>query len=130
MDTELINEPESDHFSGFIFSKDDNNYLVSSSSNGYINIWDLFNKNLVKVVDTYGFKLANIMEWNGKYIIVAERNNKFLKIINLDKNYSITDMKTEHNDELISIKKIYHPIYGEALLSAGRDKVIKLWTFQ
>ena len=33
----------------------------------------------------------------------------------------------EHKDELVCIKKINHPIYGESLLSAGNDKAIKLW---
>ena len=33
----------------------------------------------------------------------------------------------EHKDELVCIKKINHPIYGESLLSAGEDKAIKLW---
>ena len=42
-----------------------------------------------------------------------------------------TDINTDHEDEdLISIKKVYHPIYGESLLSADRDKVIKLWAFE
>ena len=44
--SELINEPEENHFSGFIYYKDNNDYLCSSSSNGYINIWDLYNKNI------------------------------------------------------------------------------------
>ena len=36
----------------------------------------------------------------------------------------------EHKDNLVSIKKINHPIYGESLLSAGNDKIIKLWTIE
>ena len=133
--SELINEqePESRHFSGFLFYKDDNNYLVSSSSNGYINIWDLYEKEIIKAINLNiknECKLSHIIEWNEKYIIVADVENKTLKIIDRENNYTIKVIETGHKNELISIKKVYHPIYGEALLSAGRDKVIKLWTFE
>ena len=76
-------------------------------------------------------KLYHIIEWNETYIIAADKKKNSLKIIDRENNYSINDIKTDHEDEdLISIKKVYHPIYGESLLSAGRDKVIKLWTFE
>ena len=42
-------------------------------------------------------------------------------------NDSIYDMKTDHQDKIPCIKKINHPIYGESLLTASRDKTIKLW---
>jgi len=45
--SELINQPEADHYSGFIYNNDNNDYLCSSSTNGYINIWDLFEKNII-----------------------------------------------------------------------------------
>ena len=135
--SELINEQESSHFSGFLFYKDDNNYLVSSSSKGYIHIWDLYEKEIIKVInlniknEKKVCKLSHIIEWNEKYIIVADVENKSLKIIDRENDYSINDINTDHEDEdLISIKKVYHPSYGESLLSAGRDKVIKLWTFE
>jgi len=135
--SELINEPESNHFSGFLFYKDDNNYLVSSSSNGYIHIWDLYEKEIIKAInlniknEKNKCKLYHIIEWNEKYIIAADKKKNSLKIIDRENNYSINNINADHEDEdLISIKKVYHPIYGESLLSAGRDKVIKLWTFE
>ena len=115
------------HFSGFIYYKDNNDYLCSSCTNGYINIWDLYNKTIFKVIYTNGCSLFHIIEWNKKYIIVADFNNKTFKIIDIENN-SIYDIKNEHKNLLYCIKKIYHPIYGESLLSTGDDKVIKLWT--
>ena len=126
--SELIQNPETDHFSGFIYNKNNNEYLCSSSDNGYINIWDLYNKKIFKIINTNKCKLAHIIEWNNKYIIVADANNKSFKIIDLDENKIIFDIGRQHTDEVISIKKIYHPIYGESLLSCGDDKYIKLWT--
>ena len=51
--SELSNEPETDHFSGFIYYKDNNDYLCSSSYKGYINIWDLYNKKIYKTINTF-----------------------------------------------------------------------------
>ena len=137
--SELIQEPEDNHLSGFIYNRNNNDYLCSSSYNGYINIWDLYNKNLFKNIDTNKnsklnffntneYKLAHIIEWNNKYIIVADDNNKSFKIIDIDENKIISDIGGQHTDKVNCIKKIYHPIYGESLLSSGQDKYIKLWT--
>ena len=125
--SELINQPEGDHYRGYFYYKDNNDYLCSSCYNGYINIWDLYNKTIFKVINTNWSELAHIIEWNKKYIIVADYNNKTFKIIDIENN-SINNIKSEHKKELVCIKKINHPIYGESLLSAGRDNIIKLWT--
>ena len=124
---ELIQETECSHYSGFIYNRNNNDYLCSSSSNGYINIWDLYNKKIFKIINTNKCKLAHIIEWNNKYIIVADVNNKSFKIIDLDENKIISDIGGQHTKEVKSIKMIYHPIYGESLLSCGNDKCIKLW---
>ena len=127
--SEFSNVSEHDHKSGLIYYIDNNDYLCSSSSNGYINIWDLYNKNIYKVINTNGCYLANIIKWNKKYIIVADYNNKSFKIIDIDNN-SIYNINPEHKDKLVCVKKINHPKYGESLLSAAKDKTIKLWTIE
>ena len=130
---ELIHEPEHDHLSGFIDYGDDNDYLYSSSRNGYIHIWDLYNKNIIKVINTNGYlqgsELAHIIKWNKKYIITVDINFKLIKIIDIE-NDSITDIKSGHSGKLQCIKKIYHPLYGESLLSSAEDGIIKLWTIE
>ena len=124
--SELIHEPEVEHFSGFIYNKEFTDYLCSSSKNGYINIWDLHHRNLFSVINTNGCKLAHIIEWNKKYIIVADFNNKSFKIIDMDNN-EIYNINPKHKDELACVKKINHPKYGESLLTAGLDQTIKIW---
>ena len=126
--SELIQQPEDDHYSGFIKNKDNKDYLYSSSYNGYINIWDLYNKNIFKIINTNNCILYNIIEWNDKYIMVADRDNKSFKIIDMETFKVISDIKGEHKNKVKSIKKIYHPIYGESLLSSGEDGIIKLWS--
>ena len=123
----LIQEPESFHDSGFIYSKDYKDFLCCSSTNGYINIWDLYNKNLFKRINTCNCWLTDIIEWNNKYIIVSDLKNNAFKIIDLERNAEISNIYTKHIDGIKSIKKINHPIYGECLLSAGKDQTIRLW---
>ena len=38
--SELKQEPEDYHCNGFIYNKENNDYLCSNSDNGYIKIWD------------------------------------------------------------------------------------------
>jgi len=126
--SQLIHQPEKYHYSGFIYNIDNNDYLCSSSSNGYINIWDLYNKNIFKVININNCELFHIIQWNNKYIIVADGDNECFKIINLE-NGIIKDIE-QHTDGVKSIKKIYHPKYGESLLSAAKDNKIKLWSIK
>ena len=108
--SELIQEFESNHYSGFIKNIDNKDYLYFSSSNGYINICDLYNKNIFKI------------------IMVADCDNKSFKIIDMETFKVISEIKGEHKNYVKSIKKIYHPIYGESLLSSDHDGFIKLWS--
>ena len=124
---ELIKVPEAGHVSGILYYFDNHDYLCSSSGNGFINIWDLYEKKIQKIIDTNGCELAHMIEWNKKYILVADYKNKSIKIIDLYTN-SVFNISTEHNERLVNIKKINHPIYGESLLSGARDRIIKLWT--
>ena len=127
--SELIQQQsESKHYSGFIYNRNNNDYLCSSSYNGYINIWDLYNKNIFKIINTNNCFLYHIIEWNNKYIIVADLLNKSFKIIDLDENKIISNIGGQHKGFVKCIKKIYHPIYGESLLSCGEDKCIKFWS--
>ena len=64
--SELIQQPEDNHHSGFIYNRNDNDYLCSSSNNGYINIWDLYNKKIFKIIDTDKYYLSSVIQWNSK----------------------------------------------------------------
>ena len=127
---ELIQEPETDHFSGFIYTLDGYDYLISSSENGLINIWDLYTKKIFKIINTFNCFLAHIIHWNDNYILAADFNNKSFIIVDIDEDKIVSLYKIEHTKEVKCIKKINHPIYGEALLSGSKDNTIKLWTFQ
>ena len=120
--------PEDSHLNGFIYTKDNNDYLCYSSTNGYVNIWDLYEKKIFKRIYIEGCYLLYIIPWNEKYIIVADYYNRSFKVIDIESGKTISDIGGQHKGKVICVKKIFHPIYGESLLSASEDMTIKLWT--
>ena len=127
---ELTQEQKLSYYSGFIYEKkaEDKVYLYSSSKNGFINIWDLYDKVLIKNINITGSILCHIIQWNGKYAIVANYNGKSFKIINLETLNVEKDIGDSHSKEVKSIKKFRHPSLGDSLLTAGNDNMIKLWS--
>ena len=123
----LKNNHEDAHYSGFITNNDNKDLLYSSSINGYINIWDLYNKDLIKTIDANGSNLSCIIKWNDNLIIVGYFLNRTFKIIDLRNDNIITQIKGQHSHEVVCVKKINHPIYGESLLTGSKDNTIKLW---
>jgi len=125
--SELMDEPDNEYKSGYIFTRNKKDYLCCSSSKGYIKIWDLEEKNIFKNIYVTD-RLYHIIEWNNKYIIVADFNNKSFKIIDYEYKKIPINIKAQHKDNVKCVKKILHPLYGESLLTASRDKTIKLWS--
>ena len=131
---ELKSKQEDSHYSGFIYNKGDNDYLFSTSYNGKIDIWDLYNKKIYQVILLNKCNLFHIMQWNQKYIIVSDYKNISFKVIDLRKNKVVADIKGEHKKYIKCIKKLlYYKVecdtYKEYLITCGNDKIIKLWGF-
>jgi WD40 repeat protein len=64
--------------------------------------------------------------WNNDYLFVA-CSDKTIKVLNL-KTGLIPMCLKGHSDEVLTIKKIVHPKYGECLISQGwGNEKIKLW---
>ena len=122
----LVKEPENEHYSGFIYSKNDSYLLCTSCYNGYINVWNLNTKKCINTIDTNCI-LCHIIQWSEKYIIAADFENKSFIIVDIDKKKIYNDINAEHSMEVKCIKKFLHPKFGECLLTAGRDNSIKLW---
>ena len=114
------------HYSGFIYSNNNIDYLCSSTSNGLIIRWNLSDKTLFNVIEIYNSNFYHIISWNVRYIIVADYTQHCFKIIDLILNKVISKIKHK-NISFRSVKKVNHPIYGESLLAAGY-RYIELFT--
>ena len=125
--SELRTEIEENYMSGFIYKNNNKDYLCSSSDIN-VQIWDLFEQRLVNTIRINN-ELAQTIQWNDKYGIVADYNNKSFKIIDLDQGEVVKNIGGEHESKVICVKKVLHPDYGESLLSSGEDGIIKIWSF-
>ena len=116
------------HNSGFLYRKKNIDYLCTSSIKGFICIYNLKHLIITKIINTNQCRLMHIIQWNQEYAIVADYENKSFKVANLDNGKIVSHIKGVHCRGIICVKKIYHPIFGESLLTSGSDKTIKLWT--
>ena len=112
----------------YIYNNNNIDYLCSLLNNGFIQIWDVNNKKMIKHFNTK-CPLFNIIEWNNKFIIGCEykyidfNNSEYsLRIIDLEKEKVITKIKSY----IKCIKKLYHSKYGESLIISD-DNYISLW---
>lgn len=115
------------HDNAFIYNKNKIDYLCTCTENGFIHIWDLDHKNIFQIIQL-GCWLITIVNWNDKYSIVCNGTNNNCIIIDME-TFAITGkINSNHKNSLICIKKIMHPTFGESLLTAGRDKVLNLFS--
>ena len=117
---------DSDHLSVVINYKENMVKLIESSESGFIRIWNFHEGDLINKIQINNNKLYSICLWNCEYAFVG-CEDKSIKLINLNKYECIKSLGNEDN-EVICIKKINHPQYGECLLSQNfNNSQIKLW---
>ena len=127
---ELISENTmfSEHFSGIIYNKNDIDFLLVCSNNGFIEMWNLFNKELNFSININRSKLMDIIQWNQKYLIVTDYENQFIKIIDIEQMKIIGNYTGEGVISVKKIKKINNTKYGQGIISSGNDNNLKIWT--
>ena len=118
----------SEHYSGIIYNKDDIDMLLVCSSNGYVEMWNLFDKKLIFSLKIDGSRLMDIVQWNKKYIITTDYKNKSIKIIDIIQKKIIANMGGDGIISLKKIKKINNNQCGQGIISCGFDNYLKLWT--
>ena len=69
-----------------------------------------------------------MINWYDKYVIVAEKFNSSIIIIDLLQRKVVNVLKNKNSSFVISLKKIIHPLFGQSILSSDIDKNIILWT--
>ena len=99
--------------------------LIDSSFDKYIRIWNFHSGQLLKKINAF-FSINSIVLWNNNYLFIG-CSNKSIKIIDL-KYEKIVKELYGHNSKVNSVKRIYHPQYGDCLISQGyRYGKIILW---
>ena len=111
------------HNSILIKNMDETIKLIESSRKGIIRIWKFYNGELLKKINVINKGLYGICLWNNENLFVGCQD-KTIKLINI-KNGKTTKILSGDREEVVTIKKIIHPKYGECLISYGGD--IILW---
>ena len=117
---------ESNNCNGCLIKKNNTDYLWTTSYNGYINIFDLDNKQYISnIYNGYNrYCYSSFIKWNENYLIIAINHN--IKIIDINTKKIINIININNNNDIFS-KKILHPYYGESLLTIESNSAIKLW---
>ena len=114
----LINDPDTKKL----------DLLCATTIHGSIDFWDLRTFTLkfsIKYKSSYFYDITN---WNDNYIIIGEKFDSSIIIIDILQRRVITVLKNNNICFSISLKKINHPIYGQSLLSSDINNNIFLWT--
>jgi len=117
-----------------IISNEDIIKLIESNIGGYIKIWNFHTGILINKIQVLKsdlnesfVSLYGICLWDNELIFVG-CGDKTIKLIDLEKGIVLKSLYG-HNESVISIKKFFHPKYGECLISLGEENDnIKLWT--
>ena len=114
----LVNNPDSNKL----------DLLCSTTLNGLIDFWDLGkfqHKFSIKYRNSYFYDVIN---WFDRYIIVGEKTNSSIIVIDLIQRRVITVIKNNNGNSVISLKQINHPLFGQSLLVSDLGLKISLWT--
>ena len=116
-----------EHYSIIINDKKGLINMIGSSDNGIVRIWNFHSAELINKIYVNYDELYSICLWNDEYIFAACSDNN-IKLIDINKGVTVKDDYVGHNNCVLMVKKINHPIYGECLISQGfAGDGIKLW---
>ena len=120
-----LSNDRSEHFSFIINDEEEIIKLIESSYDGNIRIWNFNTGELIKKIYICKNSLYSICILDNNTLFISSYDKK-LRLINL--NSRIIIYSANQNSEIISIKKIKHPLYGKSLISQGfGNEQIKIW---
>ena len=79
------------YYSGFIYTEKDKDILCNNNSNGQIQFWDLYDKKLIKFINTGKGHLTKLIKWSEKFIISVIYLKNF-RIIDISQNKAISNI--------------------------------------
>ena len=108
---------KSEHCSIIIHQKEEIVKLIESSWDGNVRIWNFHSGELLNKIKVSKNCLNCICLWNNEYLFIGCSDNT-IKLIELFNGLVLRNIEIG-KDSIITIKKIYHPFYGECLISQG-----------
>ena len=126
---ELNNDDKSEKYcNGFLYNKNNVEYLCSGGWSGKIYIFNLKELILENIIETFAFNgIGYIIPWSEDIIIGTDFIDRGLIIGDIKQLKIITFYEHIHDKGIVCIKKFIHSIYGESLLVGSNDGLIKLW---
>ena len=115
-----------EHNSIIIDNKEKTLKLIESSKDGNIRIWDFHSGLLLNKIKINNDGLFGICLWNKNYLFIGCKNN-IIKLIDINNTKCIKDL-IGHTKDVLTIKKLIHPEYGECLVSQSyKNDYLKIW---
>ena len=116
------------NISSLVYYTNNKSFLIIVSNFGLIIIYDLLNKNIMKEIKIEKAYLINVIKWNDNFCVTINANKKSIILVDMNcyKIINSVEIKEIFGHERF-LRKVRHPIYGEALISIGNDYKIKLY---
>ena len=103
--------------------------LIESSVDGNLRIWNFNSGLLLNKIKICDKSIKGICLWNSNYLFVG-CPDKTIKLVEIEKGL-ILDSLTTHTDQVITVKKIFQPKFGECLFSQNwHESTIKIWVIK
>ena len=100
--------------------------LIESSRDGNIRIWDFHTGISLSKIFLGKIWLNGICLWNEKYLFVG-CDDHTIKLVDL-KNKIVVNTLNGHKNSVLTIKRIFIPLYGDCIISQEKgNSQIKLW---
>ena len=120
---------DSEHSSLIVCNIKDEVKLIEAAWDGFVRIWNFHTGKILKKISVQYDFLNSICLWKNDLLFVGCSDKK-IKLIDLNKGTIIKEA-VGHNNNVVTIKRIMHPKFGECLISqAALNEPIKLWTFK
>ena len=113
----------SNHTNLIINKKGNITRLIESSTSGYIRIWNFHTNILLRKIISNS-PLNSFCLWNDEYIFIGCLKTK-IRLLEIESETFIKDINSnnDYDTDIIDIKKISHPKYGECLIYESSNQI-------
>ena len=114
------------HFSIIVTNNNGKIKIIETFFDESVRIWNFHTYQQLNKIKINDEGLRGICLWNNDYLFIGY-DDRTIKLIEI-KNWLVIKSLTGHANEVITVKKIIHPHFGECLNSQnGRESKIKIW---